>query len=473
MTTMERNSRNSRNGWFWVPTLYFAEGLPAALITTVSLVMFSNLSLSERFSDRLSPEQVLFWTGLFSLPWRLRPLWVPVIDRIGTPRGWAVALQAVMGGLFAAAGAAVAFGAWLTAIGCCFLAAAVASATHDAAADGFYIIALDASAQAEFSGIRSAVYKAGTVVGQGLLTMFGGWLCTRLGLSVEGSWGWVYASAGAAMVLLAFYHLVMMPIPSRPAAGAEKSAAPKESLLTFFAPYWRVVRAPGFGRALAFLLLFRLAESQLRVAVPFLLAKRADGGMELSVVEQGFLYGTCGALALIAGGILSGYAVSRQGMRRWLWPMALAINVPDLVYVYLAWARPASLRAIGGCVFIEQFGYGFGFTLLTLGMVLMARGEGGHETTRFALFTAISLFGVMAPGSVAGYLLKIPALLFPGLDRLACYRIFFLWVMVCTIPSFLVTALMAKFLCNGFPPPVPRCKIGRTADSECASDTRG
>lgn len=453
MTTTEKNFRHFRNGWSWVPTLYFAEGLPAALITTVSLVMFSNLCLSERFSDRISPEQVLFWTGLFSLPWMLRPLWVPVIDRVGTPRSWAVALQAVMGGLFGAAGAAVAFGALPSAIGCCFLAAAVASATHDAAADGFYIIALDASSQAGFSGIRSAVYKAGTVVGQGLLTMLGGWLCTGLGLSVEGSWGWVYAAAGAVMALLAFYHLVMMPRPFRPAAGRENSAAPRESLLSFFSPYWRAVRAPGFGRALAFLLLFRLAESQLRVAVPFLLAKRADGGMGLAVVEQGFLYGTCGALALIAGGILSGCAVSRQGMRRWLWPMALAINVPDLVYVYLAFARPASLWVIGGCVFVEQFGYGFGFTLLTLGMVLMSRGEEGRETTRFALFTAISLFGVMAPGSVSGYLLKVPALLFPGLDRLACYRIFFLWVMVCTIPSFLVTALMAKPLCDGFPPP--------------------
>jgi len=456
----------SRNGWFWVPTLYFAEGLPAALITTVSLVMFSNLSLSERFADRIAPEQVLFWTGLFSLPWMLRPLWVPVIDRVGTPRGWAVALQAVMGVLFAAAGAAVAFGAWLPAIGCCFLAAAVASATHDAAADGFYIIALDASAQAGFSGIRSAVYKAGTVVGQGFLTMLGGWLCTGVRLSVEGSWGCVYAVAGAGMVLLAFYHFAMMPkAPHAAARGERNSAAPDESLLGFFAPYWRVVRAPGFGRALAFLLLFRLAESQLRVAVPFLLAKRSEGGMELAVVEQGFLYGTCGALALIAGGILSGYAVSRQGMRRWIWPMALAINVPDLVYVYLAYARPASLWVIGGCVFVEQFGYGFGFTLLTLGMVLMARGEGGRETTRFALFTAISLFGVMAPGSVAGYLLKVPALLFPEFDRLTCYRIFFLWVMVCTIPSFLVTALMEKSLCEGFPPPdlPPGAKARRRA----------
>ncbi|MGX8704414.1 MAG: hypothetical protein ACSW8H_08195, partial [bacterium] len=224
------------------------------------------------------------------------------------------------------------------------------------------------------------------------------------------------------------------------------------SLLTFFSPYWQTIRAPGFGRALAFLLLFRLAESQLRVAVPFLLAKRADGGLELAVSQQGFLYGTCGSLALIAGGILSGYAVSRQGMRLWLWPMALAINVPDLVYVYLSFVRPESLWVIGGCIFVEQFGYGFGFTLLTLGMVLMARGEGGQETTRFALFTALSLFGVMLPGSFAGYLLKIPALFFPGLTALDSYRIFFLWVVVCTIPSFIVTALMKKRLCDGFPP---------------------
>ena len=454
MTAVEQNSAKARNGWFWVPTLYFAEGLPAALITTVSLVMFSNLALSERFVDRLSPEQVLFWTGLFSLPWMLRPLWVPVIDRVGTPRGWAIALQMVMGGLFAATGAAVALAAWFPAICCSFLAAAVASATHDAAADGFYIIALDASAQAGFSGIRSAVYKAGTVVGQGILTMAAGWLFIELRLPAEGSWCCVYVAAGAMMVLIALYHLVMMPKPMRPAvAGSASAAAKKASWLTFFSPYWRAIRAPGFGKALAFLLLFRLAESQLRVAVPFLLAKRADGGMGISVVQQGFLYGTCGALALIAGGILSGYAVSRHGMRRWLWPMALAINVPDLVYVYLSFVRPASLWVIGGCVFVEQFGYGFGFTLLTLGMVLMARGEGGSETTRFALFSAISLFGVMAPGSFAGYLLKVPSLLFPGLDQLACYRIFFLWVVLCTIPSFLVTALMAKPLNDGFPTP--------------------
>ena len=212
--------------------------------------------------------------------------------------------------------------------------------------------------------------------------------------------------------------------------------------------------------AVAFLLLFRLAESQLRVAVPFLLADRNAGGMGLSVTQQGFLYGTCGALALIAGGIISGYAVSRHGMRPWLWPMALAINVPDLVYVYLSFCRPESLWITGGCVFIEQLGYGFGFTLQTLCMVCLARGKAGNETTRFAFFSALSLLGVMLPGSFAGYLLKIPALLFPGIDALTAYRIFFIWVIFCTIPSFAVTALMAKTLCQGFPPP-------ETAKGEC------
>ncbi len=447
---MERNSPSARSDWFWVPTLYLAEGLPAALITTVSLVMFTSLAVYETSIENISSEEILFWTGLYSLPWMLRALWVPVIDRVGTPRTWAILMQAVMGGFFAAAGAAVACDAWFPAISCCFLAAAVASATHDAAADGFYIIALDPSGQAAFSGIRSALYKAGTVIGQGLLAMAAGALYGIL--SPERAWGSIYGASGVMMVLLALYHWVMMPKPEPPAAPAAVRKFEFRSLLTFFSPYWQTIRAPGFGRALAFLLLFRLAESQLRVAVPFLLAKRADGGLELAVSQQGFLYGTCGSLALIAGGILSGYAVSRQGMRLWLWPMALAINVPDLVYVYLSFVRPESLWVIGGCIFVEQFGYGFGFTLLTLGMVLMARGEGGQETTRFALFTALSLFGVMLPGSFAGYLLKIPALFFPGLTALDSYRIFFLWVVVCTIPSFIVTALMKKRLCDGFPP---------------------
>ena len=437
---MANTSSPIRSGWFWVPSLYLAEGLPAALVTTVSLVMFSHLGIPA--------DKALFWTGLYALPWMLRFLWVPVIDRAGTPRLWGIVLQAVMGGLFAAAGAAAAFGAWLPALSLCFFAAAFASATHDAAADGYYIIALDAQAQAGFSGLRSAFYKAGTIIGQGVLAMAAGSLAKHL--SPGAAWGAVYAAAGAVMVLLGIWHFFMMP------KGAEKPAsAPRksQSLLHFFAPYLETVRAPGFIKALAFLLLFRLGESQLRIAVPFLLAAREEGGLGISVSEQGFLYGTCGALALIAGGVISGWAVSRHGMRRWLWPMALALNVPDLVYVYLSFCRPDSLWITGSCVFIEQLGYGFGFTLQTLCMVCLARGKEGNETTRFALFAALSLLGVMLPGSFAGYLLKLPALLFPGIDPLNSYRIFFLWVMLCTIPSFAVTALMAKTLCQGFPAP--------------------
>lgn len=434
---------SSRSGWFWVPSVYFAEGFPAALVTTVSLVMFSHLGIPA--------EKALFWTGLYGLPWMLRPLWVPVIDRVGTPRLWSVVLQMVMGGLFAAAGAAAAWEAWLGALSFFFFAAAAASATHDAAADGFYIIALDPSAQAGFSGIRSALYKAGTVAGQGVLAMAAGALAGKL--SPGAAWGIVYGAAGGVMVLLGIYHLFAMPRISRPAAPRREPSGTLQMIGGFFAPYWETMRSPGFGKAVAFLLLFRLGESQLRLAIPFLLAERSAGGMGMSVTQQGFLYGTCGALALIAGGLLSGYAVSRHGMARWLWPMALAINVPDLVYVYLSFCRPESSWITGGCIFIEQLGYGFGFTLQTLCMVCLARGEKGNETTRFALFAALSLLGVMVPGSFAGYIAKIPQLLFPAMDALSAYRIFFLWVIVCTIPSFVVTALMKEKLCEGFPAP--------------------
>ena len=434
------SSAASRSGWFWVPSLYLAEGLPAALVTTVSLVMFSHLGVPT--------EKSLFWTGLYGLPWMLRPLWVPFIDRVGTPRSWAVVLQMLMGGLFAAAGFAAAMGAWFGALSFCFFAAAFASATHDAAADGFYIIALNASDQAKFSGIRSALYKAGTVIGQGGLAMAAGALAKFL--SPGAAWGSVYAAAGLFMVLLGFWHLVLMP---RPPETPKKGDPPKLSLLNFFAPYKETVTAPGFLKALAFLLLFRLAESQLRVAVPFLLAGRDAGGMGLSVGEQGFLYGTCGPLALIGGGILSGYLISRCGIKRWIFPMVLAINVPDLVYVYLSFFRPEALWVTGTCIFIEQLGYGFGFTLQTLCMVALARNKAGNETSCFALFTALSLLGVMLPGSFAGYLLKIPALLFPAADALFSYRLFFIWVILCTIPSFAVTFLMKKELCQAFPPP--------------------
>lgn len=437
-----RFSSAPRSGWLWVPGLYLAEGLPAALVTTVTLVMFSHLNVPA--------EKSLFWTGLYALPWMLRPLWVPFIDRIGTPRTWVIVLQLLMGGLFAAAGAAAAMGAWFGALSCCFFAAAFASATHDAAADGFYIIALDASDQAKFSGIRSALYKAGTVLGQGGLAMAAGALAKFL--SPGTAWGSVYAAAGMVMVLLGVYNLFLMPRPEQQEHPRE-AFKEKLSLLNFFAPYKETVMSPGFLKALAFLLLFRLAESQLRVAVPFLLASRDAGGMGLSVGEQGFLYGTCGSLALIGGGILSGWAVSRHGMKRWLLPMAIAINVPDLVYVFLAFFRPEALWITGSCIFIEQLGYGFGFTLQTLCMVALARNRKGNETSCFALFTALSLLGVMLPGSIAGYLLKIPALLFPAADALFSYRVFFIWVILCTIPSFAVTFLMKKELIEAFPPP--------------------
>ena len=432
------SSAAPRSGWLWVPTLYLAEGFPAALITTVSLVMFSSLGVPA--------EKSLFWTGLYALPWMLRPLWVPLIDRIGTPRMWAIVLQMLMGGLFAAAGAAAAWGAYFPAISFCFFAAAFASATHDAAADGFYIIALDAPDQAKFSGIRSALYKGGTVLAQGAFAMLAGYLAKFL--APGAAWGSVYAAAGLVMGVLGVTHLLTMP-------SMKKSPVPKEkkSILQFFAPYWEILRSPGFMKAVAFLLLFRLAESQLRVAVPFLLADRSAGGMGLSVTQQGFLYGTCGMLALIAGGIISGWAVSRHGMKVWLWPMVLALNVPDLVYVYLSFCRPEALWITGVCIFIEQLGYGFGFTLLTLYMVALARGREGNETSCFALFTALSLLGVMLPGSFAGYLLKVPEMLFKNGNTLFSYRVFFLWVILCTIPSFAVTALVKEKICEAFPAP--------------------
>lgn len=439
---------NSRaRAWLWVPPLYFAEGLPFVLISSVSLVMFSNFNVPV--------EKSLLWVNLFALPWTLRPLWVPLIDRIGTPRRWAVIMQLILAAVFGSIGAAVAAGASFEVIASLFFAAAFFSATYDSAADGYYIVALDNSGQAFFSGIRSAIYKLGSIAGQGGLAIIAGW-SVRTGLaSVHTGWAAAYIAGGLLLGVISLFNAFAMPEPPAAVRNNEtpeaKSAPLRLMQKGFFRAYWDFFTRPGVFGALAFLLFFRLAEAQLKVAVPFMLAAREEGGLGIGVEAQGLLYGTFGMLALTAGGLLSGILVSRQGIRKWIWPMALAINVPDLVYVYLAFYQPHDLWLIGSCVFVEQFGYGFGYTLVTLYMVWLAGSRKHDQTSFFALMTALVSLGLMVTGMLSGYMLTLPARLLPEvMTGSHCYRIFFIWVLVCTIPSFAVTALVAGPLAAGF-----------------------
>ncbi|MDD2526239.1 MAG: MFS transporter, partial [Bacteroidales bacterium] len=191
-------------------------------------------------------------------------------------------------------------------------------------------------------------------------------------------------------------------------------------------------RKPGIGLALLFLLTYRLAESQLgMLTAPFMLDSLDAGGLGLTTSQVGTVNGTVGVIFLVFGGLLGGFLVARNGLRAWLWPMVLAINVPDVVYFWMAHDQMSNLWLINLCVSIENFGYGFGFTAYTIYMMTFAEGE--HKTAHFAICTAFMALGMMLPGMVAGWI-----------QEEIGYRLFFVWVMVCTLPGFILIPSIRK-----------------------------
>ena len=409
----------ARRPWFWIPSLYFAEGLPYALVMTVSVVMYKRLGLSNT--------DVALYTSWLNLPWVIKPLWSPLVGLLRTRRGWIWPMQLLVGAALAGVALTLPTTAFVQWTMVCLFLVAFSSATHDIAADGFYMLALPEREQAWFSGLRNTFYRIANITGQGLLVMLAGKIQQRTGNEVL-AWQFIFGGAGAWMILLAGYHWLVLPRPSADRAG--KPSAVNSLVHEFLATFESFFRKPGVGRVLTFLLLYRFAEAQLgKAAQLFMLESRERGGLGLATTDVGFLYGTVGVVALLLGGILGGWAVARRGLKFWLWPMALAINVPDAVYVYLAHAQPDNLALVGGCVAVEQFGYGFGFAAYMLYMIYAARGE--HRTAHYAICTGFMALGVMLPGMWSGWLL----------DKIG-YINFFWWVMLATIPSFLVVKLI-------------------------------
>lgn len=404
-----------RGPWWWVPSLYFAEAVPLVVVTFLATVMYKRLDVSNT--------EITLIAGWLYLPWVIKPLWSMVVEGTSTRRRWTltteVLIAASLGGLAATVGA----GSSLSTTILLLAVIAFLSATHDVAADGFYLAALDDRQQAYFVGIRSVAYRIANVVGRGLVVIVAGLLETATG-EVRAAWRWVYLMLAAIFLATAAYHAAVLP---RPAAD-RRHTGPVVSFAALGEPIVSFFRKPGIGRMLAFLLLFRLAEAQLVALVsPFLLDPRSQGGLGLTTTDVGFAYGTVGIAMLSLGGILGGILVARGGLGRWLWPMALAINLPNLAYVWLAIARPESLWAVTLAVAIEQFGYGFGFTAYLVYCMVIARGD--HQTVHYALCTGFMAAGMMIPGMVSGWLQE--RLGYPG---------FFGWVMAATIPSLLATA---------------------------------
>jgi Major Facilitator Superfamily. len=412
-------SSGSRSPWVWIPTLYLAEGLPNAIVTTVALLVYKGMGVSNT--------EVAAYTGFFYLPWVLKPLWSPVVDLLKTRRGWIWQTQLLM--CLALLALVLIFPmSWFVpvSIGCFFLLAFL-SATHDIAADGFYILALSEGQQSFFVGIRNTVYRLASLFMKGPFIFLVAAMEAHVG-NMQRAWMIAFGGMAALFGLFGLYHYAVLPKPAADRSGD------LNSVRQFWAEFGRTFASffarPKIGILLSFLLLYRFAEALLVPMVQtFLLDPGSQGGLGLSEREFGIVYGTVGVTALMIGGIVGGFVVSRFGLRRCLWPMVLIMNVPDAVFVYLAYTLPGSLTLIGACIAAEQFGYGFGFTAYMLYLIYIARGN--HQTAHYAICTGFMALGLMLGSMWSGWLQK----------QLG-YQHFFIAVLVATIPGFIVTALI-------------------------------
>lgn len=414
---MQQSTR--RNPWAWVPSLYFAEGLPYIIVITLSVVMYKQLGLGNA--------EVAYYTGWFYLPWLIKPLWSPFVDLLKTKRWWIVAMQWLIGAGMAGIAFTLPMAGYLQWTLALFWLMAFSSATHDVAADGFYMMALDEGEQSFFVGIRSTFYRLATLAGQGGLLIIMDWWVQHTGGNVQEAWVETFYGVGALFIIVGAYHAWLLP---RPKSDATRNLEARDLLREFARTVGSFFQKEGVMPALLFMLLFRFPEAQLgKMSIPFLMDPIAEGGLGLSLKDIGIIQGTLGPIGLTLGGILGGVCISRGGLKRWLWPMVWAISLPDIVYVYLSYAQPSNLYLISSCLFIEQLGYGFGFTAYMLFLIYYARGT--HETAHYAIATAFMAAGMMLPGMMSGKLQEIMG-----------YQGFFLWIMACCVVTFVVSAFL-------------------------------
>ncbi len=405
------------NAWRWIPSLYFAQGLPYVVAMTVSVVMYKTLGISNT--------DIALYTSWLYLPWVIKPLWSPIVEIFGTRRGWILAMQVLIGTALALVALTLPIASFFQLSLAMLWLVAFSSATHDIAADGFYMLALERHSQAVFVGVRSAFFRMATIAGQGGLVYLAGEVGDFTG-NMAFAWSIVFYVVAALFFLLFAWHLFVLPKPASDRVGARSSARVREFVATFL----EFFRRDQIGRILAFLLFYRFAEAQaLKLVTPFLLDPVAQGGLGLTTSDVGVIYGGVGVAALTVGGILGGLAIARNGLDRWLWPMVFAMHVPNLVFVYLALAQPQGLGVITVALAIEQFGYGFGFAAYLLFMIMVA--EGAHKTAHYAICTGFMALGMMIPGMWSGWL-----------QEQIGYSRFFMWVCVATLPAFLVVAFV-------------------------------
>lgn len=415
---MSERSRTSVSPWLWVPTLYFAQGLPNGLLEDVAPAFFTDLGVA---NDALTHA-----LGLAAIPWMLKAFWSPVVDAYGTKRRWIWAGQAVSAVAFAAFAAAPFF-PHPEKYGLIFLAlVALCSATHDIAADGFYLFGVRTEhEQAFFSGIRNTTFRLAKVFAASAVAGLAAWLMAT-GRPVSVAWCVALASFAVVSVALAAWHACALPRPPEDHAAGDRGAG----LFTAFVEGWKTFfQKPGIVKALLFILFFRLSEALLSALfAPFLKNPRAAGGMGLSPEAFAWINGA-GVAALLAGGVLGGVLVSRHGLRRMLWPMVAVMHLPNLAFLALAVWQPEGGLYADAAVLVEKFGYGFGMTAIMLYLISVCTGE--RRVTHYALCSGFMLIGYKVPAYFAGDIQK--ALGYVG---------FFQIVTLAIVPGVIVTWLV-------------------------------
>lgn len=401
-----------RHPWWWIPTLYFAEGLPYMAVMTISTVMYKCLGIGNT--------EIAFYTAWLYLPWVIKPFWSPFVDIIRSKRWWVLAMQWAIAIAMASIAFALPASGFFQATLALFWLMAFASATHDIAADGFYMLALTEHQQSLFVGIRSLFYRISMVVGQGVLVVVAAFVSDAW-VQPKAGWIVVFGILAAFFALVASYHSFALP---RPAADAMRSPRSRgEVLREFTETFVAFFRKPQVGVALTFMLLYRLPEAQLvKMITPFMLDPTESGGLGLTPDQVGLVYGTIGVIGLMLGGIVGGLAAARRGLRYWLHPMAWSMSLTCLTFVYLAVAQPSAIWEIYLCVFVEQFGYGFGFTAYMLYLIYFSAGR--FKTAHYSICTGFMALGMMLPGMAAGWIT----------DHFS-YVAFFIWTMICCVAT--------------------------------------
>ena len=411
---MADTKKTYRNPWAWVPSLYLAEGIPYTIAMFVSVIMYKKMGISNA--------DIALYTSWLYLPWVIKPLWSPVVDILRTKRFWIVTMQFIIGVLLASVSLTIPLPSFFQITLAILWLMAFSGATHDIAADGYYMLALDQGTQAEFVGMRSLFYRIAMISGQGLLVILAGYLENHGGIAF--AWSVSFIAIAAIFIILSIYHKFILPYP---VADSSKAYNKEKGFLgEFLKTFVIFFKRKEIGLILAFLLLYRLNESQLiKLITPFLLDAREKGGIGLTTSDVGFAYGVVGIIGLLLGGITGGFMISKKGLKFWLLPMVLTIHIPDLMYVLLSQFRPDNLAIISAAVGLEQFIYGFSFTAYTMFMIMVSEGE--HKTAHYAICTGLMALGMMLPGMISG-----------KLQEWLGYQTFFITVLVSVIPALLV-----------------------------------